>query len=104
MDAGPIVAQEEYEVGNDEQATTVLPHLFEVGTKLLLEAMPDVISGKITMDNAQQQDEDNVVNAAMITSAEGQLKVWKEDATSCHNKARGIFHVAWYVHVLSSWR
>lgn len=90
MDAGPIVAQEEYEVGNDEQATTVLPHLFEVGTKLLLEAMPDVISGKITMDNAQQQDEDNVVNAAMIASAEGQLKVWKEDATSCHNKARGF--------------
>mmetsp|Transcript_29542 Transcript_29542/g.65078 ORF Transcript_29542/g.65078 Transcript_29542/m.65078 type:complete len:466 (+) Transcript_29542:105-1502(+) len=90
MDAGPIVAQEEYEVGNDEQATTVLPHLFEVGTRLLLQAMPDVISGKITMDNAKQQDEEHVVNAAMIASAEGQLKVWKEDATSCHNKARGF--------------
>ena len=90
MDAGPIVAQEEYEVGADEQATTVLPHLFDVGTKLLLDAMPDVISGEITMDNARQQNEEEVVNAAMIASSEGELKVWKEDATTCHNKARGF--------------
>lgn len=90
MDAGPIVAQEEYEVGPDEQATTVLPHLFDVGTKLLLDAMPNVISGEITMDNARQQNEEEVVNAAMIASSEGELKVWKEDATTCHNKARGF--------------
>ena len=90
MDAGPIVAQEEYDVGADEQATTVLPHLFDVGTKLLLDAMPDVISGEITMDNAQHQNEEEVVNAAMIDSSEGELKVWKEDATTCHNKARGF--------------
>lgn len=90
MDAGPIVAQEEYDVGNDEQATTVLPHLFDVGTKLLLDAMPDVISGEITMDNAKQQNEEEVVNAAMIAASEGELKVWKEDATTCHNKARGF--------------
>lgn len=90
MDAGPIVAQEEYEVDADEQATTVLPHLFDVGTKLLLDAMPDVISGEITMENARQQNEEEVVNAAMIASSEGELKVWKEDATTCHNKARGF--------------
>ena len=90
MDAGPIVAQEEYDVGANEQATTVLPHLFDVGTNLLLACMPDVISGEITMDNAQQQNEEEVVNAAMIDSSEGELKVWKEDATTCHNKARGF--------------
>jgi methionyl-tRNA formyltransferase len=90
MDAGPIVAQEEYSVGADEQATTVLPHLFHVGTDLLLGAMPDVLSGKVSMDSAHQQDEDAVVNASMIDSAEGQLIVWRDSATVCHNKCRGF--------------
>ena len=50
MDAGPVISQKEYNVGEEEQATTVLAHLFDVGTDMLLEAIPDVLNGKMTME------------------------------------------------------
>jgi methionyl-tRNA formyltransferase len=90
MDAGPIIKQKTEEIDENETATTLLPHLFEIGTDCLLEAMPDVISGKVTMENALQQDEHGVVNADMIASAEGELCVWKESARECHNRTRGF--------------
>mmetsp|Transcript_31631 Transcript_31631/g.48515 ORF Transcript_31631/g.48515 Transcript_31631/m.48515 type:complete len:420 (-) Transcript_31631:3-1262(-) len=90
MDAGPIISQEEYEVGEDEQATTVLSHLFDVGTDMLLEAIPDVLNGKMTMETATTQDEEHVVNADMINPAEAELKLWKESATTVHNRVRGF--------------
>jgi len=90
MDAGPIIAQKTEDIDENETSTTLLPHLFEIGTDCLLDSMPDVISGKVTMENAQQQDEDGVVNADMIDSAEGELCVWKESARECHNRTRGF--------------
>lgn len=90
MDAGPIVSQKVCEVGENDQATEVLPLLFEIGTSCLLDAMPDVISGKVTIDTATPQDEAQVVNADLIDSSEGELKVWNESATTCHNRARGF--------------
>jgi len=90
MDAGPIVSQKTETINTNDDATKVLPLLFDIGTKSLLEAIPDVVGGKITMDTAMQQDEDLVVNADMIHSSEGELRVWKESATVCHNKVRGF--------------
>lgn len=90
MDAGPIVSQKESVIDENDQATFVLPHLFRIGTDCLLEAIPDVVSGKITMKNSQHQDDDLAVAAAMIDSSEGELCVWKESARTCHNKVRGF--------------
>ena len=90
MDAGPIVSQKECTIEKDDEATTLLPFLFNIGTELLLEAIPDVVAGKITMDTATEQDEEMVVNADMISSSEGELKVWKDSARDCHNKCRGF--------------
>lgn len=90
MDAGPIIAQKSCEIDEDEQATTLLPYLFDVGTDLLLESMPGVLSGKITMDTASEQDEGRVVNADMIDPSEAELRVWRESAVDCHNKCRGF--------------
>jgi methionyl-tRNA formyltransferase len=97
MDAGPIIAQKEQYVSDEtDTATTVLPMLFDVGTNLLLEALPDILSGKINMNDTsatttiQQQDESMVVNAAIIQSSEAELKVWQESATTCHNRLRGF--------------
>jgi methionyl-tRNA formyltransferase len=42
------------------------------------------------MDNAMEQDEELVVNADMIDSSEGELRVWEENARVCHNKVRGF--------------
>lgn len=90
MDAGPIIAQEEYTVGHNDQATTVLPHLFDIGTKLLLENLPGILTGKITMETATVQDEALVTEASMIDAAEAELKVWEESALTCHNRMRGF--------------
>ena len=90
MDAGPIISQKEEPVVESDTATTVLPHLFEIGTDLLVDAMPDLLSGKITMDTATVQDESDVVQAAMIDSAEAECKPWEETATTIHNRLRGF--------------
>jgi len=90
MDAGPIIAQEEMLVGANDTATTVLPALFELGTKLLLEKLPDILNGKITLETATPQNDENAVAAAMIHSSEAELKVWQESALTCHNRLRGF--------------
>lgn len=91
MDAGPIIIQKVEEINDDvDDATFVLPFLFDIGTKCLLEVIPNVINGQITMENSMQQDESLVVNADMIDSSEGELKVWRDNARVCHNKVRGF--------------
>jgi len=90
MDAGPIVSQKEEVIDENDDATKLLPALFEVGTELLMDALSEVIEGKVTMDNAQVQDEELVVNADMINSSEGELFVWRDSASDCHNKIRGF--------------
>jgi methionyl-tRNA formyltransferase len=90
MDAGPIVAQRKQDIEENENATALLPKLFQIGTEMLMEVLPDVINGKITMDTAQMQDEDQVVNADMIDSSEGELFVDRDSARVCHNKVRGF--------------
>jgi methionyl-tRNA formyltransferase len=90
MDAGPIVKQSEETIDENDDATKLLPHLFDIGTESLLESIPLVVSGEVTMDNALVQDEELVVNADMIDSSEGELFVWKQSARECHNKVRGF--------------
>lgn len=90
MDAGPIVAQEEHNIDDDEQATTLLPDLFKIGTRSLMEAIPKVIDGEISMETATVQDESRVAEAGMIDSSEGQLWPTKMSARECHNRVRGF--------------
>lgn len=90
MDAGPIVSQETHEIDENEQATTLLPTLFDIGTKSLLEVLPKVIEGSITMETATVQDESLVAEAGMIDSSEGQLWPTNMTAVQCHNRVRGF--------------
>jgi len=90
MDAGPIVKQQELEINENDNATKLLPLLFEMGTEMLVEVLPDVIKGTITMETASPQNEEEVVNADMIDSSEGELFVWRDSARMCHNKIRGF--------------
>lgn len=90
MDAGPIIAQKEVLVDENDTSAKVLPWLFDIGTNLLIEKLPDLLSGKITMETAQIQDESLVVAAAMIDSSEAELRPWEESATVMHNRLRGF--------------
>jgi len=90
MDAGPIVTQQTSQIDDNDTATTVLPHLFQLGTQSLIDIIPDVIQRKTTFDTATIQDEQLVLNADLIHSSEGELKVWTDSAKSCHDKTRGF--------------
>ena len=90
MDAGPIVAQETLDIDENEQATTLLPKLFDIGTQSLIDALPKVIAGEITMDNSLVQDDSLVVEAGMIDASEGQLNPSTMSAIECHNRIRGF--------------
>jgi len=94
MDAGPIIAQKEKTIvdenTDDATATNVLPWLFEIGTDLLIESMPDILSGAISFSTAKIQDESQVVQAAMIDSSEAEIKPWKETAATLHSRRRGF--------------
>jgi methionyl-tRNA formyltransferase len=90
MDAGPIICQETRAIDENEQATTVLPFLFDIGTKCLINVIPDILNGSITMEKATPQDESLVTEAGMIDASEAELKVWEESAHVCHNRVRGF--------------
>jgi methionyl-tRNA formyltransferase len=90
MDAGPIISQQETIIDENDNATTLLPYLFGIGTNLLIKAMPGLLDGEITMETAKPQDEDNVVNAAMIDASEAEFKPWEETAIAMHNRLRGF--------------
>lgn len=95
MDAGPVIAQESMYIDENDTATTVLPDLFQIGTKLLLDKLPDILSGKICLQNDSSvvvQDESQVVLAKRIDSSEAEFRVWEESAVTCHNRLRG-FHM-----------
>jgi len=90
MDAGPIIVQEETEIGKDDQATTVLPLLFNIGTNRLIKILPDILNGSITTETARDQDESIVKEASKIKTEEAELKLWEESALTCHNRMRGF--------------
>lgn len=90
MDAGPIVSQTALPIDDHETASTLLPHLFSIGTQDLLHNLPHVLDGTINMNTARKQDESKVIHASMIDSSEGQLRIWEQSARVCHNKVRGF--------------
>jgi methionyl-tRNA formyltransferase len=90
MDAGPVIVQKEQNIDENDTSTTVLPLLFDIGNQCLLDALPDICSGKITFETAKPQDEDAAVPAAMIGTSEAEFRVWEESADTCHNRLRGF--------------
>ena len=90
MDAGPVLSQKSVAVSENASAGEVLPHLFEIGTELLLESLPAVFEGEVSAETAEVQSEDDVLAADLISGEEGELKVWKEGARVCHDRVRGF--------------
>ena len=109
MDAGPIVAQKEYHLTQNQvetsTCTTLLPLLFELGTQLLLQQLPNIWSQQMTFHTAKPQvvdvDHDDDETAAGVTLApliqhsnqksEGELDLTKQTARQCHNLWRGFY-------------
>ncbi|CAJ1420743.1 unnamed protein product, partial [Effrenium voratum] len=57
MDAGPIIVQEKLPLNGSETSPELLDYLFGRGADLLVEVLPKLLKGGITMDTAEAQDE-----------------------------------------------
>jgi methionyl-tRNA formyltransferase len=70
LDTGPILTQRSIWLTRDDTAGTVLEKLSHLGADLLIETLPDYLSGKI---QPVPQPEEGMTYAPMLKKEEGQL-------------------------------
>jgi len=70
LDTGPMLAKRSIRIKPDDTAGSVFQALSTLGADLLIETLPDLLSGKIT---PQSQPEEGATYAAMMKKEEGKL-------------------------------
>lgn len=86
MDAGPILAQEEYLLDNKIKAPELLMELFEKGAHLLLKSLPMLF---LNQAHLKEQEHSKATKADKISPSEGILN-FTESAETLHNKVRAF--------------
>jgi methionyl-tRNA formyltransferase len=86
MDAGPIIAQEMYELNSQIKSPELLDILFLLGTKLFIKSIPLITQAQPLIT---QQIHENATNAAKITAEESILD-FNLSAEKIHNKVRAF--------------
>lgn len=89
MDSGPIIAQEETEIGNDEKAPDLRKRLIKIGGELLVKILPKFTAGKI---KEVAQDEKKATYCKKIKKEDGLIDL-NGDAVKNYNKFRA--YTAW---------
>ena len=86
MDSGDIIRQKEVEIDSDMNVGVLHDKLSLLGRELLLETLPDIISGNIS---PIKQDESQVTFAKII-KREDELLDFNENTIDIYNKIRGL--------------
>lgn len=86
MDAGDIISQVETPIFREDNVGTLHDRLSILGTKLLLETIPRIVSGEI---NSIPQDESQVTYAWNITREEEKIDFSKK-TIDIYNQIRGL--------------
>ncbi|MDP6455274.1 MAG: methionyl-tRNA formyltransferase [SAR202 cluster bacterium] len=87
MDSGPILAQRDAAIGDQENTEDLTERLFEMGASLLIETLPKWIDGTIT---ANPQDDSQVTVSGLLERADGEID-WSRPADEIARKVRA-FH------------
>jgi methionyl-tRNA formyltransferase len=87
LDTGPMLAQRSIRLTRDDTAGSVTETLSHLGADLLIETLPDYLSGKIT---PQPQPEEGVTYAPMLKKEDGRLD-FTRDANELERQIRA-FH------------
>jgi methionyl-tRNA formyltransferase len=91
MDAGPIISQIPVSLNGDEKCSVLLSSLFEMGTKKLIELLPDIFSASITFEkNIIKQNDLFASTAPKICSKEGLIFFNRLTAIQIFNKWRAF--------------
>ena len=86
LDTGPILLQQETEIGEDETAGSLFDRLAQMGAALLREAIEKLQRGELS---AVAQDASLATKCAMIKKEDGRLDFHKT-ASQIHNLVRGV--------------
>ena len=77
LDAGPTVAVEKFEIGNQITTPELKQKLTEIGAELLVKTLPKYLSSEIT---PKEQDESKATHCKKISKADGEIKLADEDS------------------------
>lgn len=86
MDAGDIITQAQFPIEIDDTTAIVHDNMIEVGSKLLLDTLPQVFDGTYTLT---AQDEELVTYSPNISKDQERI-VWDKPALTVHNQVRGL--------------
>jgi len=86
MDAGDIISQADTPIYPEDNVGTLHDRLSVIGTKLLIETIPNIISGNIT---PIKQNEDEVTYAWNISREEEKID-FNKDTIDIYNQIRGL--------------
>lgn len=86
MDAGDIIRQECYPLGDEETSATLHDKLAELGAELLLGAIDDIRTGTVTRT---EQDETRMVEVRKLTKKDGEID-WSLPAVEIRNRIRAF--------------
>ncbi|HZU14163.1 MAG TPA: methionyl-tRNA formyltransferase [Chloroflexota bacterium] len=86
MDAGPILAQREMRVGEDETAGRLEHRLAEASADLLLEHLPGWLRGTLV---PREQDESNATYSRLLSKADGHME-WELPAETLARQVRAF--------------
>ena len=86
MDAGDIISQKETLISDDDTLATLTDRLSQMGKKLLLETLPDLLLGKI---KPTPQEEKEVTYAYNIKREEEHLD-FSKPTRNLYNQIRGL--------------
>lgn len=86
LDAGDIVTQASTPITADDTAQTLHDRLADLGADLLVQTIPDYLSGKL---KPVPQNAGEVVYARKITKADGSVD-WTRPAVAIWNQVRGL--------------
>ena len=86
LDAGKVFAKTVYKILDDDNSTSLFNKLSILGKDLLIEALPDIISGK---NQGEAQDESKATYSQNIDKSEEEIKI-DSNAKDIINKIRGL--------------
>lgn len=87
MDHGPIVARKSIEISAEETAESLHDKLSQVGAELLINILPDYLSGKIT---PKPQDESQATYTKIIAKGDGKID-WRKPAKEIERQIRAFY-------------
>jgi methionyl-tRNA formyltransferase len=87
LDHGPIVAQQESAIEPDDTFLTLSQRMARQSTELLLDVLPDYISGKIT---PLPQDHDQATYTKIITKQDGRID-WELPSQKIYDRFRALY-------------